>query len=140
MQIPDSRRKELREIIKNKGIEYTRLADLTHIDYDVLWRQFNTAKYLRQDVHDAVVEALSKLGFISSSEAQIDQFKDDLLDGGATINGAVSLLYRSFKEKVKDHDFSEKDKTEIARDIKTMRRKIDEVLDDMLLTVEMKKS
>jgi hypothetical protein len=138
MQTLNKTKEELKSVIDKNKIEYTLLASWTGIDYDVLWRQFNTAKHFREDVRAAVKDALTKHGFITSSIEQIERLKDDLINSGAIINGAISMLDRSFQQKIKNRIFSETEKKDFKQEAKALQNKINDAFDSIILTVEMK--
>lgn len=138
MKTIDKRRTDLEEIRKKNGIEYVLLAEWTGIDYDVLWRQFNTSKHFRDDVATAVEDAFRKHGLIINDDDHLDKLKDELLDTEAIINGAVSLMIRSFQQKAKDKKFKPNEKNEYKADLKRMQNKINDSIDTMILTVDMK--
>lgn len=138
MQRKDKNREELKEIIKKNNIEYSILAEWTGIDYDVLWRQFNTAKHFRDEVEVSVRNALSKKGYITSDIEQIDKLKDELIDSEAIINGAISLLNRSFIEKVRDKKFDTTEKKQYKNQVKQFQNKINDALDNLIITIDMK--
>jgi murein L,D-transpeptidase YcbB/YkuD len=138
MKTPDKRRIELEEIRRKNNIDYKTLAEWAGIDYDVLWRQFNTAKHFRDDVGEAVEEALTKHGYIISEDNQIEKIKDELLDSETIINGAISMMNRSFLEKIKDKKFDPKEKADYKNDVKRIQNKINDALDTIILTIDMK--
>ena len=131
-------REEIIEIISKNKIEYSVLSSWTGIDYDVLWRQYNTAKHYREDVHQKVVKGLRKRGFITSSDEQIERLKIELIDGGAIINGAISLINKSFLDKISDNVFSESDKKELKSQIKQLQNRINDSFDNWVLTINQK--
>lgn len=134
----DKHKIELEEIRKKNGIEYTTLSDWTGIDYDILWRQFNTAKHFRDDVRCAVEEAFKAHGLITSDEDQINELKDELLNSEAIINGALSIINRSFMKKISDKKWKPVEKKEFIVEIRTMQNKVNDAFDSLRITVEMK--
>jgi hypothetical protein len=138
MQNPDRTREELKDIIKKNKIDWTELSKWSGIDYDILWRQFNIAKHFREDVAVAVKNSLKAHGYITSSAGQVEKLKDDLITSGAIINGAISLLDRSFQEKIRNGIFSDSEKKNFKQEAKALQNKINDALDSIILTVEMK--
>lgn len=138
MKIPDQARREIKEVIDKNGIEYKWLSEKTGYDYDVLWRQLNTAKHYREEIHQAVVNALTKAGYISSNDGQIEKLKDELIDSEAIINGAISLLNRSFREKTIDKKFDSNEKKEYKQQVKQLQNRINDALDTIIITIDMK--
>lgn len=138
MRTLEKTKEELHDVIKKNKIDWTELSKWTGIDYDILWRQFNIAKHFRQETADLVSEALHKHGYITSTKEQIEKLKDDLIASSAIINGALSMLDRSFQQKIKNSVLSETEKKDFKLEAKALQNKINDSIDSLILTVDMK--
>lgn len=138
MQMFNKARREIAEIINKNRIDLTWIAKESGIDYDVLWRQLNIAKHYREEVHDAITKFLKKHGYITSEEDQINIIKDEIIDSGAIINGALSLMSRSFKKMIEDKRFDDQEKKQFKDEIKNLQNRINDALDSILITINMK--
>lgn len=136
-QMLNQDQKFVNETLDKYGLEVKWLSDKLNMDYETVRYQLRNAMNYRQDFHSRVVEIFKREGMISGNREVCEKLKDDLIDFSCVLNGSISVITRSIKEKIQDKVLDNNEKKVLKDQIRGYQNRVTDQFNDLLITIDM---
>lgn len=130
--------KFVNEVLDKKGLEISWLSERLRMDYETVRYQLREAKNYRQDFHARVIEILKKEGFVSSSTEICARLKDEIIDFSTVLSGTISIISKSFKDKMRDGHFTDEEKKILKDQLRNQLNRVTDEFNDLLITIDLR--